>query len=154
MRLTIDRENVELGGILENLLREDANISAREIARRHSKLKNASAFTRHPERKALIATYIQRQADARAVRSPHAAGNGCDAVIHTKTARVNELEQQVKVLVAGYVGVIRAVQAAGGMRALERFWSEYKQVADSLSQMGATPPSATVTEISAELVAD
>src|SRR5260370_22113740 len=40
---------------------------------------------------------------------------------------------QLNELVAGHVSLIRAVQLHGGMAALERFWADYKSVADKRS---------------------
>lgn len=47
MRLLLDPKNEELADILNTLLTDNIDITAREVARRHSTLKNPSAFTRN-----------------------------------------------------------------------------------------------------------
>ena len=50
MRLLLDPKNEELADILNTLLTDNIDITAREVARRHSTLKNPSAFTRNEAR--------------------------------------------------------------------------------------------------------
>ncbi|MFQ6575178.1 hypothetical protein [Pseudomonas sp. UM16] len=57
------------------------------------------------------------------------------------------LELQVKRFVAVHAGVIRAVQLAGGMSALERFWNEYKEVGNAVQALDAAPKRADVLDI-------
>lgn len=58
---------------VEQLLAEDVDVTARGAARRHSTLKNASAFLRNAQRKAFIEAAQQQQRDARAVHQSPAA---------------------------------------------------------------------------------
>lgn len=141
MRKLLDPDNAELRFILEALLAEDVTITAREVARRHSCLNDASAFTRNRVRKDLIVAYAQRQADARAVRTaPKAAVEDVLAEkVQARDARIAELEETVKHLAAAHVGLIRAVQLAGGFRSLEKFWSDYQAVAATLREAGGLP---------------
>ncbi len=69
MRRLIDADNTELAAVLEVLLLNDTDITIREVARRHSALKNPSAFTRNPARMAVIDRARQRQSDARNVKA-------------------------------------------------------------------------------------
>lgn len=149
MRQLLDADNSELRAILESLVATDTDISVREVARRHSQLKNASAFTRSQTRMGLIEGAQQRQRDARQIAGGHGkqpdtppAGTGED-----RTAEVKALEDQLQKLVAGHAGLIRAVQLAGGMGALERFWKDYKAVADEVHALGAVPKGGVVVSL-------
>lgn len=149
MRLTVDAHHEELHRILEDLLTSDVDISAREVARRHSTLKNASAFTRHTERAALIEAARQRQADARSVRELPAAKKAATLAeqLAEKSARVEELERQVAGLVASHAACVRAVMQHGGIRALQQFWEDYRGLADILQELNALPAGAKVISI-------
>lgn len=152
MRHTVDPENAELKAILDGLLREDVTITAREVARRHSSLSNASAFTRHPERRALVEAFSVRQRDARRLiggkQEPTPSRTSDDAT-EGHREQVAHFQKVVSHLVAAHVGLIRAVQSTGGMRGLERFWSEYKDIATSLSELQAIPQRDNVVTLSA-----
>ncbi len=145
MRKRHDPDNAMLKGVLENLVTDNVDVTIREVARRHPELKNASAFTRNPVRMALIDDALRRQAEVRAIaaelQTSHAAmvdGN------ETQRARIVTLDRQVKNLVAAHVGLIRAVQLAGGMSALERFWKEYRTIGDAVFALDAVPRGAVV----------
>lgn len=149
MRKLVDPDNTELRAILDALLAEDVTVTAREVARRHSCLNDASAFTRNTTRKELIAEYAQRQADARAVLAPPESSGEeeLSEKVRERNERIAELEQTVKNLVAAHVGLIRAVQLAGGFRSLEKFWGDYSEVARALRSTGGVPAGATVVQI-------
>jgi hypothetical protein len=53
-RRKADAGDEELREVLEQLLVEDLDITARAVTRRHSQLANASAVVRSPERSALL----------------------------------------------------------------------------------------------------
>ncbi|AQH06122.1 hypothetical protein A9R05_44830 (plasmid) [Burkholderia sp. KK1] len=100
---------------------------------------------------ALIDDALRRQAEVRAIaaelQTSHAAmvdGN------ETQRARIATLNRHVNNLVAAHVGLIRAVQIAGGMSALERFWKEYKTIGDAVFALDAVPRGAVVQAILAE----
>lgn len=144
MRETLDATHEELKRVLSELLATDVDITAREVARRHSSLKHASAFTRHKERAALIEQAQRRQADARNVRGAPIAEKAATLAeqLAEKTARVAELERQVSSLVASHAACVRAVMQHGGMQSLQRFWRDYSGIAESLSALGAVPSGA------------
>lgn len=150
MRLLLDEANSDLAAVIEQLLGEDVDITAREIARRHPTLRNASAFTRNPKRHALIAQAQQRQMDARNVSTVPEAKRTTSlvATLGKKTERVNELEGQVAALVASHAACIRAVMHHGGMAALERFWADYKVIGEAIRALEAMPPLASVSALS------
>lgn len=77
MRLLLDPKNEELADILNTLLTDNIDITAREVARRHSTLKNPSAFTRNEARSALIAA---AQAQQQGVRKIVAGGGGAGSL--------------------------------------------------------------------------
>ena len=151
MRKLFDTDNSELSGILATLLAEDVQITAREVARRHSVLKDASAFTRNEARAFLIADAQQRQSDARNVKTDPLVKqvNSAADTLAARRDDIARLEQQVKSLVASHVGCIRAVVSSGGMAALERFWKEYKSVADTVQALGALAATGVVVQLQA-----
>lgn len=55
----------EMVKVLEHLLDENVNITAREVARRHPSLKAVSSITRNKDRSALLSEYQQRQLEYR-----------------------------------------------------------------------------------------
>ncbi len=151
MRKLVDPDNAELHSILEALLTEDVTVTAREVARRHSCLNDASAFTRNAARKELIAEYAQRQADSRAAQAATNPSGSEELTekVRERNERIAELEQTVKNLAAAHVGLIRAVQLAGGFRSLEKFWHDYSEVAGALRSTGGTPEGSAVVRLGA-----
>lgn len=144
MRRLHDEGGNELKSIVEQLLREDVDITVREIARRHSQLKHPSAFSRNAERMAVIAHAQKKQAEARAERGGHPTAK---QTMDAKNRRIEELEGQVRALVASHAACIRAVMIHGGMAGLERFWADYKAIADTVHSLEAMPPSADVVKL-------
>jgi hypothetical protein len=138
MRKLQDPDSAELKAVLDRLLAENINITVREVARRHADLKNASAFTRNPLRMGLIDEAIRRQCEVRAVAAGLHSGDARIVVdSREQDAHIGELKRQLKHLVAAHAGLIRAVQLAGGMSALERFWQEYKTIGDTVRALDA-----------------
>ena len=150
MRKLLDDSNGDLKAVLEGLIAEDVDITVQEIKRRHPLLKSVSSFTRNADRMKLITGAQQRQRDARQVKlAPITDGTlTVTEKLAKKTQTVEILEAQVRTLVAATAACIRAVQQRGGMPALERFWVDYKSIADSVRGLGAMPPGATVVDIS------
>ncbi|MGJ7571569.1 hypothetical protein ACSFBX_13630 [Variovorax sp. RB2P76] len=147
MRQRHDANDEELKILLEALLTEDVDVTAREIARRHSSLKNASAFTRSESRTQLISAARQRQAEIRRAAQNIVSTTASADELALRTAEVKKLERQVRNLVAAHAGLIRAVQLAGGMNALSRFWKDYKAIADEVHALDAVPALGTVTHL-------
>lgn len=110
MRLLLDPKNEELADILNTLLTDNIDITAREVARRHSTLKNPSAFTRNEARSALIAA---AQAQQQGVRKIVAGGGGAGSLQDQAAGYrqdIKRLEAQLTHMVAAHAGLIRAVQ--------------------------------------------
>lgn len=149
MRQLLDSENKDLREVLEGLLADDTDITAREVARRHPTLRNASAFTRNPPRLALIEQARQRQIDARHVRSNPGAKRSASLseLLEERNRQVAVLEAQVTALVASHAACVRAVIMHGGIQALERFWRDYKVIADTVHGLDAVPGGADIVEL-------
>lgn len=148
MKPRLDERNAELATILDALLAEDVTITAREVARRHPTLRNASAFTRDVARMILIEQAQSRQVQLRTTLNPHALrASSLSDQLHEKGVRIDALENQVKTLITSHAACIRAVMAAGGMAALQRYWKEYKAIGEALRDLSAFPDSAEVVEL-------
>ncbi|SPS02927.1 hypothetical protein [Cupriavidus taiwanensis] len=145
MRKLQDPHNAELRAVLDGLLVDNIDITIREVARRHPELKNASAFTRNPVRMGLIDEAIRRQCEVRTVAAGlHIQDATTIEDARKQDAQIKELQRQVKHLVAAHAGLIRSVQLAGGMSALERFWQEYKSIGDTVRALDAVSDGAVV----------
>ena len=152
MRLLLDPKNEELADILNTLLTDNIDITAREVARRHSTLKNPSAFTRNEARSALIAA---AQAQQQGVRKIVAGGGGAGSLQDQAAGYrqdIKRLEAQLTHMVAAHAGLISAVQMAGGGPALERFWRDYKAVGDAVHSLSAANAERPVTHLPLRVV--
>jgi hypothetical protein len=147
MRALLDPNNQELSSILKALLTENVEVTVREVARRHSCLKNPSAFTRNPVRSALIADAQVQQQSIREIVTSSRGEDAPNDRAEQRRAEIERLESQVTHLVAAHAGLIRAVQLAGGMAALERFWRDYKAVGDAVQALSAVPPTGRVIQL-------
>ncbi|MCP3725436.1 hypothetical protein M3I53_20305 [Paraburkholderia sp. CNPSo 3272] len=147
MKPRADDDNTELAGVLDALLASDVDITVREVARRHPSLRNASAFTRDPDRMRLIQHSQARQQHLRTTLNPHAErALTLSEKLDVKSGHATELEAQVRALVTSHAACIQAVMVAGGMAALERFWKEYREVGEKLREVSAYPDAADVVE--------
>lgn len=149
MRATVDEAHVDLERVLAELLAADVDITVREVARHHPSLKNASAFTRSEARRVLISKAQATQAAARAVHSGPLVQKAATLAeqLAEKSAKVEELERQVRGLVASHAACVRAVMRCGGMQALQRFWEDYSEVSEELARVGALPAGAQVIQL-------
>jgi len=155
MRRLQDPDNAGLKKVLEQLLSSNVDVTVREVARQHPELKNASAFTRNEYRMALILAARQQQEHVRSIAAgftspstPPAAAKHVEGMSVHQTAEVQALQLKLRRMVAAHAALIRAVQLAGGMGALERFWKEYKDIADTVKELEAVPANAVVLEFS------
>ena len=149
MRRLHDDSHTELSAVLDELLASDIDITVREVARRHPTLHNASAFTRNPKRLVLIQHAQQRQADARRIATtPYVErATTLSEQVKRRSEEVARLESQVKALVASHVACVHAVMLAGGVNALERFWTKYKSIGDAVREVNAVPNTACVVSL-------
>jgi hypothetical protein len=129
--------------ILKQLLAEDADITARAVARLHPSLSAASSITRNPARVALLAKYQEQQADYRRWRPRVSRMSKIDqsAALSAKDARIAELEAAVQLLTASHVAMLRAVGELRGFSKWTKFYENYSAARDKLSALGALPTS-------------
>lgn len=136
-----DQDNSELEQILQMLLDTDINITAREVARHHSKLSCASTITRHPGRRQLVELYKTKQQDMREWQKrlrKRSKGKTAELVT-TQEAKIAQLDRSVRVLVAGHLSLIAAVGQVGGMGKLAKFYERFREIRDQLSALEAIP---------------
>lgn len=127
----IDKEMVR---VLEYLLECDENITARAVARHHAEIRHASSITRNESRVALLTEYQYRQQELRNYlrrNSKHSQERVADDMAK-KDQKIFELEQQVEILTASHVAMIRVVGELGGMAKWLKFFEHYKKTRDSL----------------------
>lgn len=144
MRKLEDANNAVLQKILDALVSENVDITAREIARRHPHLKHASTFTRNAERLELIGIAQRSQIQAREIAAKISGSQTSLPLREDEQIEVAVLQRQVQILVAAHAGLIRSVQLAGGMAALERFWNDYKEISGTIQQLDAGPREAAI----------
>ncbi|AAP85943.1 hypothetical protein OOOCML_33285 (plasmid) [Cupriavidus necator H16] len=132
--------------ILEVLLTDDEDITARAVARLHPSIRAASSITRSESRRRLLAEYQQRQAEYRRWRGRAAKQSGADmaATLADKDLRIAELEATVQLLTASHVATLRAVGELGGFSKWARFYEQYRDARDKLAELGAIPEAAIV----------
>jgi hypothetical protein len=130
--------------ILETLLADDEDITARAVARLHPSLNAASSITRSESRSKLLAEYQQRQAEYRSWRGRVARRSGVDTAtsLADKDIRITELEASVQLLTASHLAMLRAVGELGGFSKWARFYEQYRDARDKLAELGAIPEAA------------
>ncbi|MFM0704062.1 hypothetical protein [Paraburkholderia sediminicola] len=132
--------------ILDTLLAEDEDITARAVARLHPSINAASAITRSESRSKLLAEYKQRQTEYRRWRGRVAKWSSADtaASLADKDIRIAELEATVQLLTASHLAMLRVVGELGGFSKWARFYEQYREARDKLIELGAVP-AATVS---------
>ncbi|MEX3845510.1 hypothetical protein [Paraburkholderia sp. BR10882] len=130
--------------ILETLLADDEDITARAVARLHPTIKAASSITRSESRSRLLAEYQQRQSAYRRWRGRIAKRSGADtaASLADKDIRIAELESTVQLLTASHLAMLRAVGELGGFSKWAKFYEHNREARDKLAELGAIPAAA------------
>lgn len=102
--------------ILKELLENDIDITAREVARRHPHIAAASTITRSSSRSALLEEFKGRQDEFRrwSRNSDKTSKSNMAMMLAEKDRQIAELHQQLEVLTASHVAMIRAVGELGG----------------------------------------
>jgi hypothetical protein len=138
----------EMRGILETLLANDEDITARAVARLHPSIKAASSITRSESRSRLLAEYQHRQTEYRRWRGRIAKRSGADtaASLADKDIRIAELEATVQLLTASHLAMLRAVGELGGFSKWAKFYEHHREARDKLIALGAIP-TATVSPL-------
>ena len=139
----------EMREILEMLLADDEDITARAVARLHPSINAASSITRSEPRSKLLAEYQQRQTEYRRWRGRVAKRSGADTAtsLADKDIRIAELESSVQLLTASHLAMLRAVGELGGFSKWAKFYEPYQEARDKLAELGALPE-ATVSTMS------
>jgi hypothetical protein len=134
-------KDAEMRAILETLLTEDNDITARAVARLHPQIKAASSITRNQARTALLAEYQKRQHEYRVWRGrvgKQSAGDTA-AALAKKDQRIAQLEANVVTLTTSHVALLRAVGAMGGFSRWAQFFDSHQEVRRALTDFGAIP---------------
>lgn len=130
----------EMLRVLERLLAEDAEITARAVARLHPTLKAASSITRNSARSALLAQFQARQAEFRRWRSRTTKQSASDsaATLAALDRQVSDHEAAVQLLTASHVAMLRAVGELGGFAKWAQFYESYAAVRSKLEALDKT----------------
>jgi hypothetical protein len=138
-------QDAEMRGILETLLTDDQDITARAVARLHPSINAASSITRSESRAALLADFQKRQHEYRAWRGRLGKQSAVDtaAALAKKDHRIAELEACVQILTTSHVALLRAVGAMGGFSRWAQFFEKHQDVRRKLTDLGAVPESVT-----------
>ncbi|QDQ82278.1 hypothetical protein [Paraburkholderia megapolitana] len=149
--ITPSSDDDQMREILETLLANDEDITARAVARLHPSINAASSITRSESRSKLLAEYQRRQSEYRRWRGRVAKRSGADtaASLADKDIRIAELEATVQLLTASHLAMLRAVGELGGFSKWARFYEQYRDARDKLAELGAIPES-TVSPMPAE----
>lgn len=132
--------------ILEMLLEQDDNITARAVARLHPTIRSASSITRSETRSDLLAEYQNRQNEYRRWRSSVGKQSRVQVVatIADKDIKIADLESQVALLTASHLAMLRVVGELGGFGKWAAFYGQFREARQQLDQLGATPTSVAV----------
>jgi hypothetical protein len=127
--------------ILEMLLEQDDNITARAVARLHPTIRSASSITRSETRSAVLAEYQCRQKDYRRWRGSVGKQSRVQvaATIADKDIRIADLESQVELLAASHLAMLRVVGELGGFGKWAAFYYQSREARQRLERLGATP---------------
>ncbi|NLR73691.1 hypothetical protein [Leeia aquatica] len=128
--------------ILDDLLYQNVDITARAVARLHPHIGHASTITCNLPRSELVAQYQAKQQDIRKhiSRLTKRSKESTAAELESKDRRIAELERQVDLLRASHLAMIRAVgELGGGMNKWVKFFEGYKDARDQLYQLDAMP---------------
>lgn len=141
--------DAEMRAVLETLLAEDLEITARAVARLHPTLKAASSITRSDTRNGLLAEYRQRQLEYRKWRGRAGKTSKEDlaAALVIKDQCIAELESKVLLLTTSHVALLRAVGAIGGFAKWANFFKEQQTILRNLDKYGALPEKVTPIDL-------
>jgi hypothetical protein len=136
----------EMESLLQSMLEEDEDITARGVIRRHSRLSAASSITRNPARSELLASYQTRQDEFRKWRKRLAkrSRDSSEMDMAEKDIRIQELQRKVELLTVSHVAMLRGVGELGGFAKWAKFYETFKEIRDELSAMGAMPEAKTL----------
>jgi hypothetical protein len=127
--------------ILEMLLEQDHNITARAVARLHPTIRSASSITRSEARSTLLAEYQHRQTEYRRWRGSVGKQSRVQvaATIADKDIKIANLESQVELLTASHLAMLRVVGELGGFGKWAAFYDQSREARQQLERLGAAP---------------
>ena len=137
--------------ILEAMLVNDQDITARAVARLHPTIQAASSITRSEARSQLLVQYQERQSQYRRWRGRVGKQSSVDtaAALEQKEHRIAKLEANVQLLTASHLAMLRAVGELGGFNKWAKFYEDYREARDKLTALHAIP-NATVIAINSD----
>ncbi|RAR55359.1 hypothetical protein C7401_122143 [Paraburkholderia unamae] len=151
---SISHGDEQMREILETLLADDEDITARAVARLHPTIKAASSITRSESRSQLLAEYQERQSAYRRWRGRIAKRSGSDTAssLADKDIRIAELESTVQLLTASHLAMLRAVGELGGFSKWAKFYEHHREARDKLAELGAIPtaPASAISSTGSE----
>ena len=139
---TSDKElDPQMQEVLETLLANDENITARAVARLHPAISAPSSITRSKMRSRLLAQYQARQSEYRRWRGRVGKQSSSDsaAMIEQRERRIAELELQSELLISSHLALIRAVGELGGFSKWAAFYEDYQEAREDLNTIGSVP---------------
>jgi len=141
-RPATDLKHEELLRILEEMLEANVNITARAVAVRHPSLASASAITRQPDRRSLLATYVAKQRALRewAQRTQKTSKQNLAAQLAKKEGQIADLREQIRTLVESHLHLMSLVAESGGIRRLRTFYEQQRSLRARLALSRAIPP--------------
>jgi hypothetical protein len=127
--------------ILEMLLEQNDNITARAVARLHPTIRSASSITRSETRSALLAEYQHRQNEYRRWRGSVGKRSQVQvaASMADKDIKIADLESQVELLTASHLAMLRVVGELGWFGKWAAFYHQYRETRQQLERLGAIP---------------
>ncbi|WP_271009430.1 hypothetical protein [Paucibacter sp. B51] len=127
------------------MLDRDEDITARAVARRHSSIKNASDYTRHAERRALLEQAQTKQLELRkfSTKVRREGSRLAAEKLQAAEARIRALEENESARVSSHLAMIHAVAELGGTAKLLAFYRAYAEVRNRLHRQGALPENIT-----------
>lgn len=133
-----DAGDPEMLRILQEMLENDEKITARAVARKHSRIGHASSITRSSVRSELLARFQKQQIQYQAwrARSPKRSRDQLASQLAEKDLRIAELERQVEILRVSHISMIRTVGELGGISKLLKLYDSYRNVRTELDRLG------------------
>lgn len=149
VRKRSDEADTQLIAILENLLAENINISAREVAKRHPAVASASTITRDRARRELLESYQVRQVELQKWQNRLKKGNKAEVAtqLARQQSRIEQLERTEEILLRGHISLIAVMAELGGTTKLSSYYNRFSELRNSLTQLKALPEAFGTTEI-------
>lgn len=129
--------------VLQQLLEQDLDITARAVARLHPTISSASTITRSEQRATVLEEYRIKQLEFRRWQKNISKRSSANVAmsIADKDMRIAELEKQIEVLVASHLAMIKVVGEMGGFSKWQRFFEMASEALAQLSLLNAIPES-------------